>query len=552
MSPAVKLKLFKSRIAEQFQFFLRLDRCEIDIVIVYSTAAAVFFVLLRLQMLEKIVFVNEWEGNHHLRALWAILREDMYYLAALTILCLLICSHPISSTRLRAGATIVYCIIVFIGLMFLNVNVELAPMYGTQLDYSLLKLAGLIAGTTTTIIAVTPSSFFFDSALVCVGLLLAPSIAMSNFYQTRRVRIRRSFCTIGICGIIAITAVSGMTIGGLVDLNSRETRNSLAYFLTSLVTEPHLPSFDLDIREPGTATSDNTIFLPHVNRPILAGSLDNVLVIVLESVGAEYFELLKDHGLLPTFSSIMSRSVYFDNSYVSAPSTAISLVTMLTSTGPLASYKIVTSDYPRAKLTTSYEQFKHKGFVTGFFWSADSQYLNMNNFLRDRGIDLVQDYRQRNCPQSRNLVNSSSSTSYIFSADICTASSLLNWIDDNRGKPFFASLWTEQTHYLYAASSSCMNAVAEKNGSLQPYIERFDENWPRYAAALCDADQMMATILSGLRERKLLENTLLVIVGDHGESFGQHNAFAHGSEIFEEDVRDSATDFSRPLSGRKN
>jgi hypothetical protein len=215
---SVKFKLLKSRITEHFEFFLRVARWEIDVVVVYSVTAAVLFIILRLVMLRGIVGAQDrgWRHLHgqladpdpanyylraswvivdYLRASWVILREDMFYLTTLTILCLLICSS-ISLVRLRTTVIIVYCAIVFISLQLLSVNVELAPMYSTQLDYSLLKFSGLMTGATATLMALIPNSFLLAGALLCAVLMAVPCLVTLKFYQTNKGPIRRSFCTI--------------------------------------------------------------------------------------------------------------------------------------------------------------------------------------------------------------------------------------------------------------------------------------------------------------------------------------------------------------------
>jgi membrane-anchored protein YejM (alkaline phosphatase superfamily) len=37
-------------------------------------------------------------------------------------------------------------------------------------------------------------------------------------------------------------------------------------------------------------------------------------------------------------------------------------------------------------------------------------------------------------------------------------------------------------------------------------------------------------------QNDLLEDTLFVLVGDHGEAFGEHGVFAHNSSVYEEEV----------------
>ena len=47
---------------------------------------------------------------------------------------------------------------------------------------------------------------------------------------------------------------------------------------------------------------------------------------------------------------------------------------------------------------------------------------------------------------------------------------------------------------------------------------------------------MLEPFLAGLRERKLLDDTLVVIVGDHGESFGEHGSYVHNNSLYEEET----------------
>ncbi len=554
MGLLIQFRRYKARITEQFQFFLHAARPEIDLLLVCSAISAVLFTLLRMDMAVRIAVFHIPQRLNHLygrledgtfshyyiqgawlfEATWILLRDDIFYLAVLTILCLLVCVYA-SSPKLRRGAVMGYFIIVLVSLLFLSINVELAPKYSTQLDYSLLQFSGLMSGPTT-LMAMVPKSFVLTAAIVCVCLLAIPFLAHLKSFQTNRSTIRRLLCMTIACGLVALAALPVPVIAGSDRLDERERQNSLAYFLTSLVGGWHAPDLDLSANQPSASAGTTTILLPTFRRPVLS-ALNNVLLIVMESVGAEYFELLRDGGLLPTFSKMMSHGVYFNHAYVSAPFTAVSLAAITASTGPLPSYKLVISDYPRARLTTSFARLKSKGFATGFFLSGDGTYAGTENFLQGRGIDLIQDYRQRNCPKTRDLITRSDSLAFRFSPDTCTASSLLDWIDKNRGAPFFATLWTEQTHYPYAASRECLKAVDAADKVLHPQALTFDVDWPRYAAAICDTDRMMAKIVSGLRERHLLENALIIVTGDHGEGFGQHGSYLHGLELFEDQIR---------------
>lgn len=63
--------------------------------------------------------------------------------------------------------------------------------------------------------------------------------------------------------------------------------------------------------------------------------------------------------------------------------------------------------------------------------------------------------------------------------------------------------------------------------------------WVRgqYDAEVATADAAIARLVDGLRERGLLDETLLVVLSDHGEAFGEHGEVGHGRSLFAEELR---------------
>ena len=50
-------------------------------------------------------------------------------------------------------------------------------------------------------------------------------------------------------------------------------------------------------------------------------------------------------------------------------------------------------------------------------------------------------------------------------------------------------------------------------------------------------DAQIARLVKFLEERKLLDSTLIVIAGDHGESLGDHGEESHGIFVYQEALR---------------
>jgi arylsulfatase A-like enzyme len=50
-------------------------------------------------------------------------------------------------------------------------------------------------------------------------------------------------------------------------------------------------------------------------------------------------------------------------------------------------------------------------------------------------------------------------------------------------------------------------------------------------------DRCLGELVAGLRERGLLDQTVLVITADHGEEFLEHGMFQHGQQLYQETVQ---------------
>jgi lipoteichoic acid synthase len=99
----------------------------------------------------------------------------------------------------------------------------------------------------------------------------------------------------------------------------------------------------------------------------------------------------------------------------------------------------------------------------------------------------------------------------------------LSWINQHRDHPFFLTLWTRDSHNPYYSH-------AAKN-----YTNKFALN--RYLNAVAWTDQVAGILASALKHAGLLENTLLVITGDHGEAFEEHGQSVHNFSVYNEEVR---------------
>jgi len=87
--------------------------------------------------------------------------------------------------------------------------------------------------------------------------------------------------------------------------------------------------------------------------------------------------------------------------------------------------------------------------------------------------------------------------------------------------------FTRRTHEIQTEINQGIDNTAALNWLQEVYREQ-----------CLELDEGVMMLLTGLRERKLLdEDTLILFTSDHGEHLGEHNEFYHGGTLLDEEVR---------------
>jgi arylsulfatase A-like enzyme/Tfp pilus assembly protein PilF len=93
----------------------------------------------------------------------------------------------------------------------------------------------------------------------------------------------------------------------------------------------------------------------------------------------------------------------------------------------------------------------------------------------------------------------------------------LPWIDQHRSAPFFAWVHLYDAHAPYSPP--------------EPFRSRYP-NEP-YQGEIAFADSQIGRIVQHLRELDVLDRTIIVVIGDHGESLNDHGEEGHGFFVYE-------------------
>lgn len=127
-----------------------------------------------------------------------------------------------------------------------------------------------------------------------------------------------------------------------------------------------------------------------------------------------------------------------------------------------------------------------------------------------------------------------------YERDIRNTGLLIEFINsDHGGRPFMTFMFFESPHHPYE--------FPQENAKFKPYIEKMDylKSHPeqaekiknRYRNSCLTLDGFLHQICSVLKKNKMLDNTIVVIVGDHGEEFYEHGKLGHNSTFSNEQIR---------------
>ena len=93
----------------------------------------------------------------------------------------------------------------------------------------------------------------------------------------------------------------------------------------------------------------------------------------------------------------------------------------------------------------------------------------------------------------------------------------LPWIDQQRGAPFFAWIHLYDAHTPYSPP--------------EPFRSQHPDD--PYQGEIAFADAQVGRVVQFLRDRDLFDRTVILVIGDHGESLNDHGEEGHGFFVYE-------------------
>jgi arylsulfatase A-like enzyme len=248
----------------------------------------------------------------------------------------------------------------------------------------------------------------------------------------------------------------------------------------------------------------------------------NVIVVVLESVGARWTGLSGGvYDTTPNLNAESAHALVLDNFYAHIGRSSNSLAAMLLSAYPKLDFRDFTDEFPKPNGTPLPTVFRDRGYRTAFMMPSYLSWAGWGTFLQGSGFGEMHDSTDFPCAE----------VSSWGVEDRCMVDAMAQWIDRDPTRPFFMLGWTDQTHHPYEPTPG----VPLLNLLREPGPDDYDLG--HYLNVLHETDRHLERLFETIRRDGLADNTMVVVVGDHGQAFGSpHNEYGQGSAVYEEDV----------------
>lgn len=319
-----------------------------------------------------------------------------------------------------------------------------------------------------------------------------------------------------------LLVIGALLIGSLsakdarYDLNKNIVVSPLVTALRSttfLNAAPHKPTLPFEQPAYPLSSVNNIEKLQSQATP----DFKNLVFIVLESVrwNSIFAADINTAEKYPTFEKLSREGMLF-KSYVSVPHSSKGYHAILTGQHAYPDVEIKEA-MPLNQPSLIHELKNKKNMEAVAFSSLFLEFENMRGFLKSIGVsnayELSDIIASENRPANANSFGESDEQLFLSSIPY------LENIKKN-GKGFVALYFPSAAHYPY----ECGQGTA-----LQSELEKYEN-------CIAKSDSVLAEMLESFDKSGLLDSTLFVLVGDHGESFGEHGLFIHNASMHEEEV----------------
>ncbi len=240
----------------------------------------------------------------------------------------------------------------------------------------------------------------------------------------------------------------------------------------------------------------------------------SVILITIDTMRADRAGFLgSDRGLTPHLDAVASQGIVFTRAYSHVPLTTPSHATILTGTYPQFNHVSDLGDPIAKDIPYLPEVLHQRGYATAAFVASAVLDPQAAAPGFDRGFDTYDaGFHQQSPGESRYL-------SIERRADVVIDHAIA-WLARHPRRPVFLWVHLYDPHDPYDPP--------------EPYKTKYAAHL--YDGEIAYADAAVGRLLDALRQRRLYDNSVIAVMADHGEAFGEHGERAHGIFVYDETI----------------
>lgn len=271
-----------------------------------------------------------------------------------------------------------------------------------------------------------------------------------------------------------------------------------------------------------------------------ARPLPNIVLVILESTGAHHTTPGARPGQPPlTETPVLARlaleGLWAPHHTTITPHTSKALVATLCGTEPLLRASADDSGPGGVPPDCLPALLRSLGYRTAFFQTADDRFEDRAGLTYGMGFET---FRGRDAiPQA-----GYPKVNYFGWDEDAMRGPGMAWATAVPDQPFFQTYLTLSGYHDYGLP---------RGATRSPVGPDQDPRAVQHADAVRAVDAFLGRLIDDHARAGLLDNTLFIVQGDHGEAFGEHGRKQHDLVIWEEGLRIPLVLWGAPLQGRQ-
>ena len=259
----------------------------------------------------------------------------------------------------------------------------------------------------------------------------------------------------------------------------------------------------MDMHLPGRSFAESSLPTAHYQAATNASDKPrNLVIIVEESLGAEFVGALGGLPLTPNLDALADEGIWLENLYATGTRSARGLEAIVAGFPPTTSQSVLKLGRAQRDFFTIGAFLKEHGYVTSFIYGGEAQFDNMRRFFAGNGFDTVIDKHDYEDPAFLGSWGVADEVVFDYAHDYFESLP--------QDKPFASVLFTTSNHSPWEFPDDRIDLYEQPRATVN--------NAVKYA------DYAIGRFFGKARQSSYWDNTVFLVVSDH-------NSRVYGSDL---------------------